>query len=1177
MARMLGGDGFVAPQGRRFAKRTKYQPLLKGTARDSTRLIKTLKVDDTHAIDAFFMQASTSLRKELLSEPCVGRTYETLVVPQVALVTRSLSSEVRWTILSLLPYLSQLVLHIDLNAQWLRCVLLGDHDQAHEILERIERDLGVSVWMINARLLEAQRRDELTANRQVLGEICEKLKSASITMLAELASQRAESRIAYSTYLDDVERTLRPFGEYRNLASSVSWWRHWAAPFAPRRTDSDCEILWRNGLLPAIDRYVGLVRVLHSRVDERLFPTDFLPVMKHMARELQCVDPQLAHLLVAQDVNAEWPMYCSNHLNLSDLIDLYTEGAYSDVMTTATRQLLQYPEVFELYELVAASVTNGQLSIQLAFPDRALGNDVISAMIACMRREEGTRPLEVLQRIATQLHGTRFGAQLWGFIAGQPQGPNGRNDSALKGLACTQITPRFSLLYNQPEDVQRFWVHLEQAAGATTTARLYRAISTCDVSAIPRAIPASRRYKYAGQGFLAAGRYTEALQEYSQLSNAAGTVVPLFETAAVGIFSATVELGLYQLASETVVDAYRRNPTLIKAMNLILLAQRILDDAPPPSISWPIFWAIVDRDLETSGKLGAERDLKQITYDALEDFLGHHGMQFPSELLSKSAEFDQGHLVSLLSMVCTTDILDYSPDYNGADHLEQERIKLCEALLALDPSNASSYKAEIADLLRSTALRRTMKEIDSTKIHVDLQGLVDNLGQSYRERYDRYREYSALSEILRTSKLVFEIDKPFGNVANAILRGLKKSGSTTQYEDIAYRQAWDLFQDLLLRFISSEFGLDSYLSARIRHGVLAGQLRSAFEQHRLITQWSSHTTDYGPNVYWSDWVMSSYDDVVASKVDKHLKQLSKTVDAIIEHLKRGKIQIKSKVDGEGLFDFVYSIERDGNRIWNMVQTTTTYYEFIDVLIAELIARIGINLNSVAQYVRTDLAAEFRQALDAVSRSIASEHPSLTHSVLANSIRQCGTIIHNNLEIVAGWFVPKGGASALSIDIDVLCETVVETVKRMNPTYTVDATRSMPVGVALAGGMLSSVFDLLLILLDNAVKHCNSTQVEATVSAVVVGGILRLVVSNIFHGDPAFAEEAAQKLSNPAIRWLDPDALRQEGKSGFYKLHKILRYDLRQGSSYSVAAHVERHSEVHRFSVALEMNALAVLA
>ncbi len=107
--------------------------------------------------------------------------------------------------------------------------------------------------------------------------------------------------------------------------------------------------------------------------------------------------------------------------------------------------------------------------------------------------------------------------------------------------------------------------------------------------------------------------------------------------------------------------------------------------------------------------------------------------------------------------------------------------------------------------------------------------------------------------------------------------------------------------------LSTTHGLDCYLSMRVRHGTLSGQLRSPLEEQHLITQRESGSQEYKPNEYWPNR-LPEVSPERRSKVEERLSTFSKSYDDFIDRIANKLIQIRSKDKPEGLFDvFVLNV------------------------------------------------------------------------------------------------------------------------------------------------------------------------------------------------------------------------------------------------------------------------------
>src|SRR5262249_8674965 len=143
----------------------------------------------------------------------------------------------------------------------------------------------------------------------------------------------------------------------------------------------------------------------------------------------------------------------------------------------------------------------------------------------------------------------------------------------------------------------------------------------------------------------------------------------------------------------------------------------------------------------------------------------------------------------------------------------------------LAPDRRSEFATEIAHLRRAAAMRELSTRSSQTKIFVDTEKITESLSDAFKDRVGRCLAYTQqLTQNLRRSLKSVGID-------------LAKIGrAPVLYIDSSFEMFRDIFKDLTYEFISSnEWGLDSNLSQRIRHGTLSGKIRELFERRNLIT------------------------------------------------------------------------------------------------------------------------------------------------------------------------------------------------------------------------------------------------------------------------------------------------------------------------------------------------------
>jgi hypothetical protein len=1143
----------------------KFDKLVERKATDPARLIKALRGAPIATIRNVLGRCDDNMRARLLGEPTFGRNLETLLVPGPASATKSLEDEIRWLLLGLEPHVAKLATHVAKATETLRAILLSSFDAARGKLASIERDYGTSLWSVSSHLLLAQREGGLNANREMLALYRELAGSVSTRALLEFASQRAETSSNYSSFALDILRSLQSISIEGGYAPILNWWFFNSAPYHQHISSAfDSDIVWRTGLLPAIDRYIAIVNVLHTQSEhdrEALVRGKCQGGLRTLAAGMVDADPTLTWMLHC--ATGSDPYYGPEFVTLNKIVDLYTVGNYASCIEASLERLAFRPEIFEYYELIANSAAFTRASVSDALPSGSLAAEILSSVTSVTRRDSVAGAYERLLRIATTISGHRLGAQIAGFASTIPGSSEDTHVPSSVYLACTELTPRYYLSSGSSRNAEDLEL-LEASSPDSVTVRLFKAVSSGRCDLIPEVVPKSRRLKYEAATLERSGELIDALTKYQELASGHGETELLLEAAFAGIFRIAARTGNHESAARAVVDAFLHNPTMLAAIDILSFAE-MMRSAPgvrKPAILWPLFWTAVDR-------LAPEAHNRQLICNALEDYVLSLGLAMPSELPATVVNTDdQKYLVPLLWLSATTAVLDHLPDIEDEEQLEQERIKILEALLALSPTDEAQYKAEISHHARNAAVRKLLVVVDHSKIHIDTEGIVDQLGDAFQQRYDRFVQYATLSETIRTLSLAYEqtAPEPHERELYERIRFLAKSGS---HFDSALRQCWDLFSELTGKVISgNEYGLDSYLSTRIRHGVLSGQLRSPFAGEQLITQRVS-PSEYARNQRWEDWTSGCVKPELATTVERRLREFSRDVDRVIDTFNNERMQIKVKPADRGLFDYVYVFEEDAQPIWRASRTAESYGEYVNGIFRLLFDRTALNLKAIASHVRNELAQQLRSLLDQLTHDLHEISPKLTHGDLGNALRQCGIALQSNIESTASWFAPSAEHAVITVDLEVLGAAVIDAVKQMYPTYEIEIDHQTRSGQLIEGHLLPSIWDAVLILLDNTVRHSKSAKIEGALNFEREEGLLRLEVRNSSTVARADLEEVARRLSMPSSQWKPSGAIRREGGSGFYKLHKTLRYDLRSGLNYEINATVEDGPAGYSFVVRIQ--------
>lgn len=119
---------------------------------------------------------------------------------------------------------------------------------------------------------------------------------------------------------------------------------------------------------------------------------------------------------------------------------------------------------------------------------------------------------------------------------------------------------------------------------------------------------------------------------------------------------------------------------------------------------------------------------------------------------------------------------------------------------------------------------RGMKKLDDSKIYVNQDDILKYELKNITDLYDRFHKLVANT----TGKVYFLVDTIDWSNDEMLT-------NATSYSDNAVAEvSTQLFSVIRRAFLKSRFGLGTYLSTRIRHGVFEGELRSCLERLNLV-------------------------------------------------------------------------------------------------------------------------------------------------------------------------------------------------------------------------------------------------------------------------------------------------------------------------------------------------------
>lgn len=655
----------------------------------------------------------------------------------------------------------------------------------------------------------------------------------------------------------------------------------------------------------------------------------------------------------------------------------------------------------------------------------------------------------------------------------------------------------------------------------------------------------------ASRRLLADGKHVDALRSARDLST---SDVPYFRRwAQVVEVKALLGIGDAVASAQSLVRAVLSNPSWAHWFPLrecVLLARARPSAESAGAIAVPILFELyrqyIDRQADTE------------VAEACEDYLESIGGIVPSKLQSRiDSEERRLEVVFFLRHVCVESILNRFVAFDNSKDVAEERRAICRVLASLDKSNVDAYHSEIKEITRRLQVRSRMRELEQSKIFVDLSSLRRTLLSELKETFARFE---ALARV--------HLDRAEHR------QGEGQGGSPSDEPSLLVKgdSADEVFVDIVIRVrdefsVSSEHGLDKYLSVRVRHGTLAAHLRRPLEAVSLVTS-KVPGKGYRRNEVWPSrlFLVAKERDALQARLARFTARFDELVDDL-----KAILTVARSADDPGLLKFILTV--DGIAALQRIVLAKGYT--LENLIEELISQFNIALDLGLEDVRENVSTKFKERaillLDDLEREVEILGASRNVSPLTNAIRSSRTELSVAIARVTEWFRRSSITGGQPFDLEEAIDTCVAAV---HPDFAVEQANRGEIPVRFSGDRLNVMIDVLFLVFDNVVRHADlgehpratisyrATPIARTTSGREVHEVEVWIDNRL--GPAVVAEELVSKVENiRATAAEGRDAMRREGGTGLAKLQRILLHEF--GSSSKLSFDVKAESFAVRMS------------
>lgn len=1125
--------------GKRFA-RSQYTFISGKTKQQRISYYKIknfLKYPDLCQAADFIDKNILSRYKDLMFGNPLPQSYEDLGVCESSILAENFITEINWTLLSIRKYSYEINLFLIYKEEYEKNLLLANYDEAERYISKIENEICYSLWTLENRFLLKEFQNKSSENKDLLIQFNASNKSTGYTIsLANYLSNRAEKTLSVTRFNSELQLALSKLDGNRKK-EHIDYYLFKLSFLNNLNFTKFSEIISYDFQHSIIDRYLNLRKVfslLLTRVDIKSNKVEesegingyIINRLNYLLKKLN--DPILNKLkLFAGDKIFSAFIDDESSIEIG-IIDKYTTGIYNDVEVELQKYLLLKPSKFDLYILYVKSLIYQNKNFQPIGNQRSLQNQILSDMykIISATGSPDSAALNLL-RVANNLTNCVISYGITDFVINRTRGQ--RDRELFAKLSYNLANPIiYEVLENKESQINYLTFLKKKFPESISIDFLLSKLNGYEnISKFEKAIPEAKYKSELARAFQADSKFDEAAKiwEYIVETN---IITPILESAIKNLFICYEELKNYDACIKLYVDSYFTNKFLVNKIEVNTLIKKIKENrfrVVTPNIELPIFYTICNAD---------ENEL----HTAFEKFNISNEVCKPSELIPKFSDFPFNKIVYYLKLTCKLELLRHSTNINGSRERLEERLFIIQFLKDKDLENKDNYDGEIKYISNILVIQKGLIDLDDGKIYVNEFGILSNELKEYEAIYKRFQIIAGLKDNNNSLLLIKEGKLTQLNYSNESARSEKIEYSNNPVFDI-YIEMFDAIKE---KFLYSKDGIVAYLSTRIRHGVLLGEIRPVYEKHKLITQKEGDTSVYRRNYHW-DQVYQNESPFVNVVIQNLLKDFSYSVDGLIHDLIKKHLQVYDPENNkDGWFNYDFETDK---LFWHSVRAlkSNDFAHFVKQVFEILWDRTDDNLSLIRSNIETKVLQQFNELFNNLEKDLIEKLGVATSQKIVVAIKACSTEAQTVISRISSWF-NRSGTSASDFQLENIIDIVMgyaDKNKRVRLQKQIDCNST------IKGIYLKHFADLLWMFTENILKHSDekAPKINAMITTSRINDILEIKIENEITSLNSIAE-----LKDLGVeKGMDINKLLSEGKSGFHKAYKILKYDLLNENNY----------------------------
>lgn len=1023
--------------------------------------------------------------------------------------------ELRWHMKTFSKYVNTINQFLEQKTVIDELILLNQYEKALDFLDGLEYQYGASYWLLENKIHLWNKLEKDTQK-----EIVEKTGNSVLTTILSFYDMRTSDEVSSRDYDYFTRREIAKFKRINPDGKRIiSFYHYMIAPFSFEMDDEN--LLYILGFvhnLPLIDRYLCIIDICEYILSKSIDKENLEYIKKYINYMKDIKDPTVETFLFMLDTKENRKKYTIED-SASELKNKYILGDIENCYKDAIKYIKENTSNVSVYNIFLESC-----QILGKTPEEIDVSDNIKMLLKNLNSvysiDENYNDAidEVYKLCFCSIHAA-WSRDVYNYITrcSQPHNSNLQKIAMMYTnmqkltieTVCENLPKEDAIDYlekyeNSDDKYINFWKDYIKGNYSD-------AASKCGLLPLKVLLTLMSSDTYSD--------FEKELQDSNELA-------PIFK---IRISKIMWDNMTYESYIEEGIDYFihifiqQENYAVIAPMNKFIGYFKENTSVDKSNLRVPILYYIYTTYFDSD-----RRD--ELSY-VCEDFFLYNDIEKPSLMAEFDKAYSKEELVFFLRYVCIPQIMGpVLLSIRSAKDLDQERINTCQYLRIIDSENEDAYEQEIQEITHKLFINDGLNTIENSKIHVNTEGIKSRISKTLKSAFSNYMYY-------RNHKI------------DAVLESIKNFEGGENLEIITFDTS-QMFSEIVNtirnEFVSSgEYGLDGYLSMNIRHGTLAGQLRSPLAKVDLLTTYHVESNSYEVNPRWYYKVKSASD---IEKIKSAIIDFNVETDAIIEYLRKTLIQISTEEKPtKGIFDYAWKAG-EISTLQTFLTENIAFEDFIDKMFDYLWGITEQNLIKMKEVIRNEIKQKYIDAFANVQTVMRGINAKESFPEALRWLNEAQNDVDAELEKICNWFKRSAESQHADFDMDLALQIGLKMIQNIHPEKTFEIKElTKSIDYQIPGVYLKNYWNIFYTLFDNVCKYAQEENGIKYISCdlkVKSSGIF-IKMMNAYDCSNGIGTEVAKiKAALSIIN--DKTYLaraKQEGGSGIPKIYKILSVDL----------------------------------